>query len=192
MYVCMSTSYTHTSVYATSYRYTLRFDLFVSHTSVCACVCIRVWAFVNPYANTLSIDRPSEGWNIPGMGEKSRDESRLGTLRFTAPAHTTCHAITSNQTQLDTHTRTQKNKGVQKSAIRTSRHTAKKKKSLQHTHLKRIQSGYWNTHAHAARTPSLANTITHVHRCGRSILFSLTPIPFAQSPANRTDVTGQI
>lgn len=132
-------------------------------------------------------------------GETSREwgkEQGWVTIR-NSTIHSTCthympHAITSNQTQLDTHTRTQKNKGVQKSAIRTSRHTAKKKKSLQHTHLKRIQSGYWNTHAHAARTPSLANTITHVHRCGRSILFSLTPIPFAQSPANRTDVTGQI
>lgn len=105
-------------------------------------------------------------------GETSREwgkEQGWVTIR-NSTIHSTCthympHAITSNQTQLDTHTRTQKNKGVQKSAIRTSRHTAKKKKILT-THTPEKNTEWILKHTWTRRTNTLAckhnNTCTQV------------------------------
>lgn len=58
-------------------------------------VCVSAGAIFNPYANTLSIDRPSEGWSVLGAMGMSHDQERhdsqhLHTLRAR------CNHIQSN------------------------------------------------------------------------------------------------
>lgn len=146
----------------------------------CACASERLLIHMQTHC---PIDRPSEGWNVLGTGERSRGWVTIGISTI----HSTCThympgTITSNQTHTQTHTSTHAHKQNRKCNNKTLQTPHKQIKGPQYAAIKNTKWLLKHRYAHNTWKYSLPHTIRRVHRCGRSILFSLTPTALCTIP----------